>query len=241
MARRRTRGGRPAGWIAPITTAVVATAFALADEVPRRIGERDRIGFRIQEPIQAGRIDAVNDGRRATADTAYTAITFQFGGNENEMWSLAVLTSMPQVGGVTSAVRGAKVSLPSSITDRLPAGLRRFFGGRSSSTLSPGAPVGTSEGMVSTLSGTTVRVPIGWEGRVANNGRGLVYQRPGASRDVDSIRIIDPGVDPRYPAGYVRYYGKNGQPLDRYGHPNLNDFTHVPVDYNGPIPPGPRS
>ena len=96
-------------------------------------------------------------------------------------------------------------------------------------------------GLVATPSGTTVAVPSGWTGRVADNGKGIVYQEAGAAGNANSMRIMDPGADPRYPAGYIRFYGPNGQPLDRYGHPGSDAYTHFPLDYNGPIPPGPWS
>ena len=96
-------------------------------------------------------------------------------------------------------------------------------------------------GLVATPSGTTVAVPSGWTGRVADNGKGIVYQEAGAAGNANSMRIMDPGADPRYPAGYIQFYGPNGQPLDRYGHPGSDAYTHFPLDYNGPIPPGPWS
>jgi len=39
-----------------------------------------------------------------------------------------------------------------------------------------------------------------------------------------------------YPKGYVRYYNKYGQPLDVYGKPGPPSATHIPGDYQGPIP-----
>ena len=68
---------------------------------------------------------------------------------------------------------------------------------------------------VSTREGTLIRVPENWEGRVADNGRGLVYQEPGAFGNGNMIRIMDP--TPAYPRGYVVYYNEYGQPLDVFG------------------------
>ena len=87
---------------------------------------------------------------------------------------------------------------------------------------------------VSTREGTLIRVPENWEGRVADNGRGVVYQEPGAFGNGNMIRIMDP--TPAYPRGYVVYYNEYGQPLDVFGRPAQRAFTHIPVDYSGPIP-----
>jgi RHS repeat-associated protein len=86
---------------------------------------------------------------------------------------------------------------------------------------------------VATRGGTAVTIPEGWVGRVADNGKGVVYQRPGATGNADMIRIMDPTS--RYPSGYVRYYNQHGQPLDVLGKPGLRDATHIPLDYQGPI------
>ena len=70
-------------------------------------------------------------------------------------------------------------------------------------------------------------------GRVADNGAGTVYQRPGAAGGADMLRIMDP--TPQYPQGYVRYYNNRGQPLDPSGKPGDRASTHIPLDYEGPI------
>jgi RHS repeat-associated protein len=86
---------------------------------------------------------------------------------------------------------------------------------------------------VTARSGITVAIPEGWIGRVADNGKGIVYQRPGAIGNADMIRIMDPTS--RYPSGYVRYYNQHGQPLDALGKPGSRDATHIPLNYRGPI------
>jgi len=48
------------------------------------------------------------------------------------------------------------------------------------------------------------------------------------------IRIMDPTTS--YPRGYVVYYNEYGQPLDVFGRPGGRAFTHIPIDYEGPIP-----
>jgi hypothetical protein len=77
-----------------------------------------------------------------------------------------------------------------------------------------------------------------WEGRVANNGKGEVWRRPGATGNADSIRIEDPSPD--YPDGCVRFYNSKGQPIDLNGKPTGNDQTHIEINPDGtyPIPKG---
>lgn len=91
---------------------------------------------------------------------------------------------------------------------------------------------------VVTKNGHAIKIPEGWEGRVAKDGKGLVYQKPGPGLhpDADSLRIVDPNN--QNPSGYIRYYNERGQSLDRFGSNNnpLGDAaTHIPI--NGrPIP-----
>ena len=89
--------------------------------------------------------------------------------------------------------------------------------------------------------GIAVPIPQGWKykGAAANN-RGGVWQQPGAIGNADSIRIMEPGADPRYPNGYMRYYNGYGQPLDVNGNPGNPASTHIPLDYQGSIPGLPR-
>jgi hypothetical protein len=87
---------------------------------------------------------------------------------------------------------------------------------------------------VTTGRGTTYDIPKGWVGRNADNGRGLVYQRPGATGNADSIRIMEP--TDKSPSGYVRVYNSHGQPVDVYGKPGPPADTHIPQDYVGPWP-----
>ena len=91
---------------------------------------------------------------------------------------------------------------------------------------------------VATPGGIAVPIPKGWIGRVADNGKGIVYQRHGAMGNADTIRIMEP--TPRYPQGYVRYYNNREQPLDPAGRPGDRASTHIPLDYKGPISGWPR-
>ncbi|WP_329456349.1 WXG100-like domain-containing protein [Streptomyces sp. NBC_01497] len=70
-------------------------------------------------------------------------------------------------------------------------------------------------------------VPEGWEPRTADNGKGVVFQRPGAEGNADMIRVMDP--TPRYPDGYIRAYNDLGQPVDIAGKPGPKSATHIPV------------
>ena len=77
-----------------------------------------------------------------------------------------------------------------------------------------------------------------WKGRVADSGRGDVWQEPdkvggtnGSHRDANSIRIMDPTSD--YPHGYVRYCNEWGQALDVNGKPGSRATTHFPIKEDG--------
>jgi hypothetical protein len=91
---------------------------------------------------------------------------------------------------------------------------------------------------VSTPQGTTYDIPAGWQSRAADNGAGIVYQRPGAVGNADLIRIMDP--TPKYPSGYVVYTNEYGQPLTVFGNPDPRAATHIPQDYVGPWSGWPR-
>jgi RHS repeat-associated protein len=73
-----------------------------------------------------------------------------------------------------------------------------------------------------------VQVPSGFNSRVADNQRGIVYQRPGAVGNADQVRIMEPNA--RYPEGYVRYYNSEGQPLDAAGEIGTTATSHIPLD-----------
>jgi hypothetical protein len=77
-----------------------------------------------------------------------------------------------------------------------------------------------------------------WEGVVARNGKGEVWQRPGAAGNSHMLRIEDPS--PRYPDGCVRFYNSRGQPIDLEGDPTGHHQTHIRLNPDGtyPIPKG---
>lgn len=90
-----------------------------------------------------------------------------------------------------------------------------------------------SRRFVATPRGTLFEVPKGWVARPASNGKGIVYQRPGATGNADSIRIMEPTA--RYPNGYFRFYNSKGQPLGPNGKPGPQNVTHIPENYSQPI------
>ncbi len=77
-------------------------------------------------------------------------------------------------------------------------------------------------------------VPEDWVPRTADNGKGVVWQKPGAIKNADSMRIMDPTE--KYPNGYIRYYNKNGQPVDLNGKPGSKPATHIPINPDGTYP-----
>jgi RHS repeat-associated protein len=70
-----------------------------------------------------------------------------------------------------------------------------------------------------------VDIPKGWVPRIADNGKGVVFQRPGAIGNADMIRVMDP--IPRYPNGYVVIHNSSGQPVDLAGRTG-RDVAHIP-------------
>lgn len=103
-----------------------------------------------------------------------------------------------------------------------------------------GEDLGRATRFVTTPRGTTFDIPEGWVGREADNGKGIVYQWPGAPGNADSIRIMEPTED--YPNGYFRYYNSEGkgQPLDVNGKPGSPSATHHHEDDVGPLGGWPR-
>lgn len=105
-------------------------------------------------------------------------------------------------------------------------------------TTAKAAPDLPARRFITTPRGTTFDAPAGWVSREADNGKGIVVQRPGAVGNADSIRIMEPTA--QYPNGYFRYYNSSGQPLDMHGKPGSKADTHIPEDFHGRIPGWPE-
>lgn len=71
----------------------------------------------------------------------------------------------------------------------------------------------------------------GWTSRAADNGKGTVWQKPGATGNADSLRKMQPTS--RYPHGYVRFYNQHGQPIGLNGRPGTQPETHIPLRPDG--------
>jgi len=76
--------------------------------------------------------------------------------------------------------------------------------------------------------------PVDWPSRSADNGRGTVWQQPGAVGNANMVRVMEPTS--RYPNGYVRFYNRHGQPVTMGGRPGSRAETHVPIGPDGSYP-----
>lgn len=76
----------------------------------------------------------------------------------------------------------------------------------------------------------------GWASRPSNNGKGTVWQKPGSSGDANSVRVMEPGADPRYPNGYVKFTNEHNQPVKLDGKPGSRAETHIPRNADGSYP-----
>ncbi|WP_329028313.1 polymorphic toxin-type HINT domain-containing protein [Streptomyces sp. NBC_00690] len=77
-----------------------------------------------------------------------------------------------------------------------------------------------------------------WVGRGADNGKGIVWQKPGSTGNGDMVRVMDPTG--RYPNGYVRFHNRSGQPIGLDGKPGSKADTHISMNPDGtyPLPEG---
>jgi hypothetical protein len=77
-----------------------------------------------------------------------------------------------------------------------------------------------------------------WMARTADNGKGQVWQAPGATGNANMVRVMN--ATDRYPNGYVRFHNKYGQPIGLNGKPGSRAETHIPMNPDGtyPLPMG---
>jgi len=87
---------------------------------------------------------------------------------------------------------------------------------------------------VVTPMGTTIKVPAGYVAVQSQNGKGIVLLPKGQSLKDNRgiIRYSDPS--PGNKTGAIRYYNKDGQPLNpKTGKSGTQDQTHIPENYSG--------
>jgi len=106
-------------------------------------------------------------------------------------------------------------------------GVITIGGGSSTSSSNPPGTSVPGPGFVVAPNGTAIPIPPGYEGRVADNGKGLVYQNPCDVGNNNAIRVADPNA--MYPDGYARFYNGAGQPTNAAGKPGPHKDTHFPL------------
>jgi RHS repeat-associated protein len=98
-----------------------------------------------------------------------------------------------------------------------------------------GCATGVLNGIyVTTPRGVTYKIPEGWTSRTADNGKGIVFQKPGSSGNQNMIRIMEPNS--QNPNGYVRIFNSRGEPVNYNLKPGPRAETHIPEDEEGPFP-----
>ena len=75
--------------------------------------------------------------------------------------------------------------------------------------------------------------PSGWVRRTVDNGKGTVWQKPGATKNTDMFRIMEPTE--LYPNGYSVFYNRHGQPINLAGKPGTRFETHIPLKADGTV------
>lgn len=117
------------------------------------------------------------------------------------------------------------------------SGMKALGGTGKAAKALPAAASDNGRLFVTTGRGTTYDIPSGWTQRMANNNKGLVFQRPGSTENKDMIRIMEPTS--LYPKGHVRVYNSEGQPITPFGKPGSHAETHISQDYSGGWPAWP--
>jgi hypothetical protein len=97
--------------------------------------------------------------------------------------------------------------------------------GRSASVSGPAKPAESEP--VNASGAIPSGVKPGWKPTPAR-GDGTIWQAEGGNLNENSMRIMNPGSDPRYPNGYVKFFNSHNQPLDINGKPGGRADTHFP-------------
>jgi hypothetical protein len=152
-----------------------------------------------------------------------------------------VYVRMSESGAVEPTVGPEIILLPiagrivavEAATGELSAGFESKFGETATEAENAG---GSGRVFYGTPEGQLIEAPPGYQAVTAQNGKGLVLLPEGQTLGDNSSIIRYGESSARSPDGYLRYYNKQGQPLDpATGNPGPNSATHIPPDYQGPL------
>jgi hypothetical protein len=146
-------------------------------------------------------------------------------------WQIAFVT-VATVGALTLGEAGGIGGGDSTVTPEESAAIEAGAAGGAGAarTMVNGVPQPTAEGeIVVGPNGTAVRIPSGYVAEPAANGNGIVYRPAGTTGNANTIKVMGPDAQGRYPNGYVRIYNSSGQPVvPSTGKPGTQANTHTP-------------
>lgn len=222
--------------IAPAPTACAATLQPATLQPASTVQPASSVRTVPSSPCQA-EIQAFFAARQAVIDHNAQPHVFPTQGqvnayNEQSRYLVAVQTAAKQtaVDCLAAAAPRRTPPAPSTstrVTQRSPA---------PSSSPSPGP---TRVGADPTR--RPAGVPEGWASQPTRTGNGRFWSTPGQSLDDNrnSVRVMPPGYDSRYPHGYARYYNGEGagQALNAAGKPGTLPETHLSPNPDGSFTP----